>query len=440
MCCEKITKRNVEVTCGFCDYNCCRNCVQNYILSKPVVPACMNCNHEWNNQFLMDVCTKTFMTKDYKKHKEQFLYDLEQVRFPEAQQLIQVRKMRDEVGEEATALKKMYEEKMNEYYRLNSRFVHRNLQDMENLGGGYTRRCPLDGCRGFLSRQWKCGICDKHVCSKCHELKLSEHECNPDSVATAALIRSDSKPCPKCGIYIQKLEGCNQMWCTDCHTAFDWRSGALITGNIHNPHFFEARRAAGMRARNLNDIPCGGLPTHNEFKLAGFQDPLRFPVVIISLVCNIEGKIINMREPNNIDLRIRYMDGDIDEAGFKRAICMADKRYHKQREIDDVYQMASTTISDILRQILSNDSHMDVVTAEQQIVDILNYSNDALKNISKKYSSKVDNTLCFRYLYMNYYRSYRTRVATSFEKPSDYNPETFRFEFGKTFFPRDIDV
>lgn len=434
VCCEKITKRNVEIKCGFCDYSCCRDCFQNYILSRPVIPSCMNCNHEFNEQFLMNVCTKTFMNKEYKKTKEQFLYDREQARFPEAQQLISLRKTRDATYQEAMNLKIMYEEKMNEYNRLHSQFNRRDTTGIESLVSGYTRRCPMDSCRGFLNRQWKCGMCDKNICSKCNEEKIDEHECNPANVATTELIKKDSKPCPNCGIYIHKLEGCNQMWCTECSTAFDWRSGAIVTGNIHNPHFFEARRAAGMRGRNINDVPCGGLPTFHELMSVGFSpDRYRFPGAIIGLVCDVQGKIVNAPEPNNVDLRIKYLEGEIDEIGFKRSICMSDKRYNMQREIDDVYQMVSTTLSDILRHLVIPDSEMNRNMAEQQIVDILNYSNDALRAITKKYGSKIDKTIYFGYqksssMRSNFYVVYK-------QKHWMQKSQEFRFEVGKTFVP-----
>lgn len=441
VCCEKITKRNVEVKCGFCDYNCCRDCFQNYILSRPVIPSCMNCNHEFNNQFLMNVCTKTFINKDYKKTKEQFLYDREQARFPEAQQLVILKKMRDASYQEATQLKRMYEEKMQEYYRLNSRFNIRDTANMECLAGGYTRRCPMGDCRGFLNRQWKCGLCDTNICSKCNEQKVENHVCNAANVATTELIKKDSRPCPSCGIYIHKIEGCNQMWCTECNTAFDWRSGAIVTGNIHNPHFFEARRAAGLRGRNLNDVPCGGLPTVQELSSAGFTpNRYRFPVVIINLVCFIQGKIINAPEPNNVDLRIKYLEGHLSESMFKRSICMADKKYHKQREIDDVYQMVSTTLSDILRQLVIPNSGMNRNMAEQQIVDILNYANDAIRTITKKYGSKVDKAIYFRYKVLQSRYSDRKDIRIYYELSPHFNNrlEEFRFEVGKTFVPPEI--
>lgn len=76
----------------------------------------------------------------------------------------------------------------------------------------FVRACPAPGCRGFLSTSWECGICDVSVCSQCYEIKAEDtiHICNPDILATARLLAKDTKPCPKCGVLIHKLEGCDQ--------------------------------------------------------------------------------------------------------------------------------------------------------------------------------------------------------------------------------------
>ena len=65
---------------------------------------------------------------------------------------------------------------------------------------------------------------------------------------------------------IHKTEGCNQMYCVMCHTAFDWNSLRIITGVIHNPHYFEyLNRQPGQAPRTPGDLVCGGPP--NSFTI-----------------------------------------------------------------------------------------------------------------------------------------------------------------------------
>ena len=133
-----------------------------------------------------------------------------------------------------------------------------NNNERQSIG----RPCPKENCRGFLSSQWKCSVCDMWTCPECHQLKGftrdAHHTCNPDDVATAKLLNSDTKPCPSCRTPIHKLVGCDQMWCTQCHTGFSWRSGAIQT-RVHNPHFFEWQRQnnGGVAPRRPGDFECG---------------------------------------------------------------------------------------------------------------------------------------------------------------------------------------
>jgi hypothetical protein len=76
----------------------------------------------------------------------------------------------------------------------------------------FIRRCTRDNCQGFLSTAWKCGLCEHYSCNKCFREKGKKpddpHECQQGDLDTAELIRKDSKPCPNCGEFITKTEGC----------------------------------------------------------------------------------------------------------------------------------------------------------------------------------------------------------------------------------------
>ena len=116
-----------------------------------------------------------------------------------------------------------------------NRLLDRNTERRERVM--FIKACPSENCRGFLSNQWKCGICEQWTCPDCHEIKGpnrdTPHVCDENAKATAALLADDTKSCPSCGVNIYKIEGCDQMWCTECHTAFSWRTGR-IENNIHN--------------------------------------------------------------------------------------------------------------------------------------------------------------------------------------------------------------
>ena len=123
-------------------------------------------------------------------------------------------------------------------------------------------------------RQYKCELCETYTCPHCLELigysKTDPHTCNPDNVASAELIKKDTKPCPQCGVRIHKISGCDQMWCTECRVAFSYKTLKIDSGAaVHNPHYYQymQRQNHGVAPRNPQDVVCGGAnsPQSSEY-------------------------------------------------------------------------------------------------------------------------------------------------------------------------------
>jgi hypothetical protein len=143
--------------------------------------------------------------------------------------------------------------------------IKKQLQAINQTGQPNERktfimRCQVNECTGFLSQSYKCGICSVYTCIDCYMPKLENHECKPEDIASTKMIKQDTKPCPKCSARIYKIDGCDQMWCTDCRTAFSWRTGQIVNGNIHNPHYYDyLRNTIGNVPRAPGDNPCEDL-------------------------------------------------------------------------------------------------------------------------------------------------------------------------------------
>ena len=83
------------------------------------------------------------------------------------------------------------------------------------------------------------------------------HVCKQEDIDTFKMIVKETRQCPTCSTNIYKIEGCDQMWCTQCHTAFSWRTGRIETV-IHNPHYYEYHRENGGQVPNqLGQAECG---------------------------------------------------------------------------------------------------------------------------------------------------------------------------------------
>lgn len=203
----------MPISCLYCEFTACRTCCETYVIGE-TVSKCMNlqCNKEWTRQFISSKFTNVFITKKLQKRREDILFDIERSLLPATQPLVerivktenitnQLKDLRDKIY----ALNHQKWELQNQLYRLNN-------TTGPTARAEFVRACPDGDCRGFLSSQWKCGICEKWSCPDCHEVKGLQrddpHECNPDTLATARLLSNDTKPCPKCRTGIFKIDGC----------------------------------------------------------------------------------------------------------------------------------------------------------------------------------------------------------------------------------------
>jgi hypothetical protein len=173
------------------------------------------------------------------------------------------------------------------------------------------------------------------------------------------------------------------MWCTQCHVAFDWRTGYIETGRIHNPHYFEFKK----RGREHGDIPCGGRPTHQELL------NLRCPRVILDislLMVTLDYDVMyrfGFEYEDNLHLRMKYLLNEISEENFKRELQRRDKHNAKTRDIRDIYNMYIDTVGDLLRQyVLDRSKEFDIIN---EVNELTLYTNQVLENIRHRYRCRV---------------------------------------------------
>ena len=308
ICCEEFNRTNrKKVTCPVptCKKTCCRSCYRRNALLGGMEVTCMFCNTNHGHDFVSDNTPKSFFNKEWLNHCASVFINREKSMLPEAQTEVQrIRRERELIEEhedlssqirdsenkfrenvDETLIKpklriiQQLQQEVSEYRRLraqdncskvNRMYVRRReiTSELRNPANTEERKfihaCPKDGCRGFLSQTWKCGVCDGYFCPDCHKQKSGRHDpdhvCNEEDKATVALIKSDSKPCPNCAQAISKVDGCDQMWCTSCHTPFSWRTGKKISGRVHNPHYMQFQREGGRISRVAGDVQCGGPP------------------------------------------------------------------------------------------------------------------------------------------------------------------------------------
>lgn len=413
ICVEEFNKSSrKEVACDFCDFSVCRKCTCTYILGSTDLPHCMNCKKEWTRRVLVNKLPKAFIDKELKAHKEKIYFEREKALLSATQPLVerelQKEKIKEQIEEHKQAINKMKSDIIQLTRKLHR--LERNRAEAEGgeVGGGedddavvekkqFVRACPSNSCRGFLSTQWKCGLCNLYTCSDCHEIKGvqkdSEHTCIPENIETAKLLAKDTKTCPKCACLIHKINGCDQMWCVQCHTTFNWKTGRIETGVVHNPEYFKWMRDNKVLERNPLDVQCGRELDYNFITNLTPLLPRRSKVLnIIQHVIHIQQVIMPQYANNalttNQHLRISYLRNKITEEDFKRLLQRVSKAMEKNKEILGVYGMFVTCATDIMYRLydslLKNNTTFDVTSELQELTNV---SNDFLKDISKCYGS-----------------------------------------------------
>ena len=256
----------------------------------------------------------------------------------------------------------------------------------------FIMHCQANDCRGFISSTYVCGICTKKTCSNCLEIEEDGHVCKPESVESAKAIKKETRSCPKCAARIFKIDGCDQMWCTvdGCNTAFSWNTGHIVSGRVHNPHYYEwLRRTGGGEApREPGDIPCGGLPNQRNFinrimdmtgelsdvemnklfeinrNMAEFEERLRdYPARMEALV--------------NKDINVKYLMNEITENEWQRQLELTEARFLRKKEIGQILQTFVTSGADIMAAIYERDAEWIRSSGLPNLELLRDYTNEA---------------------------------------------------------------
>lgn len=432
------------IQCAYCPYSTCRQCTSQYLLSTLNDPHCMQCKREWNREFIDTKLTQTFRKGPLKLHRRRVLMDRERGRLPAMQVFAEAQNIMTRVMQESTALRKQRkalkiqrnliqvqhgEEGIDalaarlgpiqkQLYEMKARIraLEREGYNARRILVGEERvetrqfimKCPGEGCRGFLSSAWKCGTCEKFFCSDCHAQKEAMrdegHVCNADAKATASMIRQETKPCPKCGIRISKIDGCDQMWCTECQTTFSWNSGQILLNTVvHNPHYYEyLRKTNGAIPREAGDIPCGGLPMAYVFTRLVYDippSPLQLTndkkAMIVGALRGISD-IFHMRLPQfplrqpanmNRDIDIAYLLNKITEEEWGTRLEHMETQFERKKEIGLILQtlvhIGSEKLTSLQNQ-LQTTANMSkraelVLQTIQEMEEVREYINSALK-------------------------------------------------------------
>ena len=373
VCCEKYNKStHNRVVCEYsgCGYESCKVCVRKYLLGTTNDPHCMNCKNQWTSKFMVESLNRSYIDSDYKKHRKNLLVEREISRTPELMVLVERTKLVEEETKELNSMMKEFEDLRKMVNTMRIKIGEKNMRIFRIRNGEHAEKderkkfimpCPGDDCKGYLSSHYKCELCKLYVCPDCFEIighnkEDALHVCKEDNLKSAELIKKETKGCPKCGVRIFKISGCDQMWCTECKVAFSWNSGKIvIDGAIHNPHFYQYMQnnnaaGGGVAPRNPGDVLCGGLLSIHNLKF--IQAHLTKASSIVSSASNSNefvGLLISNSVIKNFIQNLKtkpsrkYVDFNLDDV-LTNVVLMDEFKYI----------LSQTSIFAILNNILSN--------------------------------------------------------------------------------------
>lgn len=153
------------------------------------------------------------------------------------------------------------ERKLNDWSMVNIPYVE-NGGSIEEQNTRITMKCPMQNCNNYM-QNYRCKLCKCRVCAKCNAVveEKTEHTCKQEDLDTVEFIKKSSRQCPNkdCDQTISKIDGCDVMFCTKCHTSFNYKTGKVIKDHAsrHNPHYFEYLRKRGKELPRQDEInPC----------------------------------------------------------------------------------------------------------------------------------------------------------------------------------------
>ena len=308
--------------------------------------------------------------------------------------------------------------------------------------------CPKIGCKGVISSDWMCNTCHCGICSDCHieydrgtppligtsasgavvEIPLADlkkaHKCKEEDVEMATYLKSKTKPCPQCHSLIEKSVGCNQMWCINCQTAFDWRSLQVLTvKHIHNPEYDDFLQKRGLHSKRQRDLheaareqerrgllppvtPCDVTLLMIDMELGPFQKQLSeigagwFSYFNLTAWVRQALHFLDedrhthqaerLRQDDFPDIK-EYLEEKITEDVLKIKIQRREKANSKLLEIIAIEHTWSETVLELVAEFINiwrkGEKH-ELKEIWKMLVENQTIANEALANVARTYNSK----------------------------------------------------
>lgn len=375
VCVQTINKTTrAPVACPMCGYTTCRTCYQHFCLDRQE-KQCMQCHIVHTQEFFRQNVARNFRLVPWRSCVEAKLFDAERAQFATTMKTANKwKQLQDTHDRSSRRIADLTEEIATERCRMGeaSRDIARLLNsdtvddiDHECAATDAHPPCSKADCRGFVIDGSICGLCRQLYCRMCREQLAPQHVCNPDTLHTLLFVRSDTRPCPKCSVRIHRIDGCDQMFCTQCKTAFSYRTGDISTGRIHNPHYFEYMRTHDNQGGGIRTCD-NGRPQIDPWKISVLLQilPAELALHIQKILTNIDTlhDIILFNMHQKLDrfnhqirlVRIKYMLNLVEKPEYVSLLAKRHKYQEHLAEVAAIYETIINVVDDIFVPIIDS--------------------------------------------------------------------------------------
>jgi hypothetical protein len=407
---------------------------------------CMNCKKEWDEKSYLSKFPATFK-QEWRKHSIEMGINKEKrllqtyshahmIKMKKKELEEKMKKVVSFANEKKRKLRSAIdslEKKKKEYIS----YVTREIEKLSDKKQELADKCDIDGCTGYSHQEnpnekWLvCIECNQRKCIDCYEKYTDEHECQKEMLETVKMVEDNTRKCPGCNIRILKTVGCDQMWCVRCKTTFSWRTGqTILTGQIHNPHYVEYMKSNRNLEREIDDIPCGGIPGkvyESLFTRLKLPSELQSEIdTVYHLAYEIQNRaLVIMRYQIERDQEFRtkfagdYLNKVITEEQWKIKLYNLKFKTKKNREMIYVVKTLLIVIIDYINSMVQTGKHhYNVLKSEKHVYieiykaflselnDYRVYFNEVSFEIHRKYSSRS-------FMYLNINWTFITKTCSS---------------------------
>ncbi len=217
---------------------------------------------------------------------------------------------------------------------------------------GNRGNCREPGCEGLIMRKWICVRCETKKCSRCHEsIKTdpADHECDENNVASVKAVIKSTRPCPSCRAPIHRSAGCAQMFCTQCLTFFDYRTGEKLNPRFaHNPEYNQMVRDGkieDVRGNGNGNLYEGYNGWNRHQRWYGVHIAERFAMEFQEYGRATCRDTVKRMCSKMFDMRVSYIRGNIKQDGWKKKVQEIEKKKFFHR---DAFELVSTFVATVL--------------------------------------------------------------------------------------------